>query len=61
MFVDQGLQERLRSPKACAFQLADCAVEINQAALSSKVEQAERTGDSKPLLFGDAYAPAVVD
>jgi len=61
MFVEQGLQERLRPAKACAFQLADCSGEINQAALGSKSEEAQRTGDSKPLLFSGAYAPAVVD
>ena len=32
MFVEQSLQERFRPPKACAFQLADCIGEINQAA-----------------------------
>ena len=54
MFVEQGLQERFRPPKARALQLADCTGEINQAALGSKIEQAERTGDAKPLLFGGA-------
>jgi len=61
MFVEQGLQERFRSPKACSFQCADCTGEINQTAIGGKIEQAERTGDAKPLLFGGAYAPAVVD
>jgi hypothetical protein len=38
MFVEQSLQERFRPPKACAFQLADCIGEINQAAAGSKIE-----------------------
>jgi len=33
----------------------------HQAALGGKIEQAEGTGDAKPLLFGGAYAPALVD
>jgi hypothetical protein len=61
MFVEQGLQERFRSPKACAFELADCAGEINQTALGSKIEQAKGTGDAKALLFGGSYALAVID
>jgi len=61
MLVEQSLQERFRSPKACAFQVAYCIGEVNQAAPGSKIEKAERTGDAKPLLFSGAYAPAVVD
>jgi hypothetical protein len=61
MFFEQGLQERFRPPKACAFQRADCTGEINKAALAGKIEQAERTGNSKTLLFCGAFSPAVVD
>jgi len=61
MFVEQGLQERFRSPKAGALQLSDRTREINQAALGSKIEQPERTGDAKPLLSCGAYARPVVD
>jgi hypothetical protein len=61
MFVQQGPRQRFRPPKAGALQLADCSGEINQAALGGKIEEARRTGDAKPLLFGGAYAPAVID
>ena len=47
MFLQQSFEHRFRSSESGAFQFVDCHREIEQAAFSGKIEDAERTGNAK--------------
>jgi hypothetical protein len=61
MFGKKGIQQSLGSPEVQTFQRADRLGEINQAALSRKIEQSQGAGDTKASSLGDSEGFPLID